>query len=163
MLNIDGMVHLSASDLVGHLNCHYLTSLDLAVTKGKLTKPSIWDPLLELLVERGALHEKSYLEHLGASGFPILRVDGIGVEPNAVGQTLNAMRSGAPIIAQGALKVGRWGGRLDVLRRVEKPSAFGTWSYEAIDTKLARETKGNTVLQLSLYSDLLTDVQKLHL
>jgi predicted RecB family nuclease len=103
----------------------------------------------------------SYLEHLEASGFPILRVDGIGIDPNAVGQTLDAMRSGAPIIAQGALKVGRWGGRLDVLRRVKKPSAFGTWSYEVIDTKLARETKGNTVLQLSLYSDLLTDVQKL--
>jgi uncharacterized protein len=161
MLNIDGMVHLSASDLVGHLNCHYLTHLDLAVAKGKLTKPFIWDPLLELLIERGALHEKSYLEHLDASGLPILRVDGIGIDPNAVGQTLHAMRSGAPIIAQGALKVGRWGGRLDVLRRVERPSAFGAWSYEVIDTKLARETKGNTVLQLSLYSDLLTDVQKL--
>ena len=30
-----------------------------------------------------------------------------------------------------------------------------------IDTKLARETKGNTVLQLCLYSDLLADKQKL--
>ncbi len=66
-----------------------------------------------------------------------------------------------PIIAQGALKIGRWGGRLDVLRRVEKPSAFGAWSYEVIDTKLARETKGNTVLQICLYSDLLADAQGL--
>ena len=41
------------------------------------------------------------------------------------------------------------------MRRVETPSALGPWSYEVIDTKLARETKGNTVLQLSLYSDLL--------
>jgi predicted RecB family nuclease len=161
MLSVDGTVHLSASDLVGHLNCHYLTNLDLAVSKGKLTKPSVWDPLLELLIERGALHEKNYLEHLEVNGFPILRVDGIGVDLNAVAQTVDAMRSGAPIIAQGALKVGRWSGRLDVLHRVEKPSAFGTWSYEVIDTKLARETKGNTVLQLSLYSDLLGDVQKL--
>jgi uncharacterized protein len=70
------------------------------------------------------------------------------------------MRNGAPIVAQGALKTGRWGGRLDILRRVEKPSTFGAWSYEVIDTKLARETKGNTVLQLCLYSDLLTDAQK---
>jgi predicted RecB family nuclease len=44
------------------------------------------------------------------------------------------------------------------LRRVERPSAFGTWSYEVIDTKLARETKGNTVLQISLYSDLLAEL-----
>lgn len=37
---------------------------------------------------------------------------------------------------------------------------MGAWSYEVIDTKLARETKGNTVLQLSLYSDLLATMQQ---
>ena len=71
------------------------------------------------------------------------------------------MRAGAPIIAQGALQAGRWGGRADILRRIEKPSDLGAWSYEVIDTKLARETKGNTVLQICLYSDLLAEAQKL--
>ena len=66
---------------------------------------------------------------------------------------------GDPIIVQGALQAGRWNGRTDVLRRVETPSQFGAWSYEVIDTKLARETKGNTVLQISLYSDLLSETQ----
>jgi predicted RecB family nuclease len=161
MLSVDGVLHLSASDLVGHLNCHYLTKLDLAVARGKLDKPSRWDPVLELLAERGALHEQSYLEHLELSGLSITRVNGIGVDPIAVEQTLDAMRSGVRIIAQGALRVGRWGGRADVLRRIEKPSELGAWSYEVIDTKLARETKGNTVLQLCLYSDLLAEAQKL--
>ena len=64
MLRVDGVVHLSASDLVGHLNCHYLTKLDLAVARGELDKPLRWDPVLEVLVERGALHEQSYLDHL---------------------------------------------------------------------------------------------------
>lgn len=118
MLSVDGVVHLSASDLVGHLNCHYLTKLDLAVAKGKLAKPSIWDPVLEILVERGALHEQSYLEHLEVNALPILRIDGVGVDTRAVAQTLDAMRAGAPIIAQGALRAGRWGGRADILRRV---------------------------------------------
>jgi hypothetical protein len=31
----------SASGLVGHLNCRYLTSLDLAVASGVLTKPFV--------------------------------------------------------------------------------------------------------------------------
>ena len=161
MLSVDGVVHLSASDLVGHLNCHYLTKLDLAVTKGKLEKPSVWDPVLELLVERGALHEQSYLDHLELNGLPILRIDGIGVDTHAVAQTLDAMRAGAPIIAQGALQAGRWGGRADILRRIAKPSDLGAWSYEVVDTKLTRETKGSTVLQICLYSDLLTHAQKL--
>jgi predicted RecB family nuclease len=161
MFTADGIVHLGASDLVGHLNCGYLTNLDLAVAKGELDKPFVWDPLLEVLAERGALHEQSYLDHLEASGPHIVRIDGIGVDMRAFAQTLDAMRSGVPVIAQGALKTGRWAGRLDVLRRIEKPSGLGTWSYEVIDTKLARETKGNTVLQICLYSDLLTDAQKL--
>jgi AAA domain len=55
---------------------------------------------------------------------------------------------------------GHWSGRADVLRRVETPSGLGAWSYEVTDTKLARETKGNTVLQLSLYSDLLATMQQ---
>jgi predicted RecB family nuclease len=161
MLSLDGVVHLSASDLVGHLNCHYLTYLDLAVVKGELPKPFVWDPLFEVLAERGTLHEQSYLEHLEASGLPVVRIDGVGFDEYSRGLTLDAMRSGASIIAQGALKAGRWGGRLDILRRIEKASAFGEWSYEVIDTKLARETKGNTVLQICLYSDLLTNTQGL--
>jgi hypothetical protein len=61
-------LHLSASDLVGHLNCRYLTTLDLQVAYGKASKPKVWDPLLKLLVERGALHEQAYVDHLKAEG-----------------------------------------------------------------------------------------------
>ena len=108
------------------------------------------------------MHEQSYLDHLTGNGFSVVRIGGVGVDNSAVASTLKAMRDGAPIIAQGALQSSRWGGRTDILRRVEKPSDLGSWSYEVIDTKLARETKGNTVLQLCLYSDLLADAQKLY-
>jgi hypothetical protein len=138
MFEIDGVMHLSASDLIGHLNCRYLTSLDLAVAKGERSKPFVWDLLLEILAERGALHEQSYLTHLDAAGFSIVKIGGIGVDESAVAATLNAMRDGVPIIAQGAVRSGSWGGRTNILRRVEKPSSLGPWSYEVIDTKLAR-------------------------
>ena len=46
-----------------------------------------------------------------------------------------------------------------MLLRVETPSVSGPWSYEVIDAKLARETKGGTVLQLCLYAELLADAQ----
>ena len=38
-------------------------------------------------------------------------------------------------------------------------AGLGAWSYEVVDTKLSRETKGGTVLQLNLYSDLVAKVQ----
>jgi predicted RecB family nuclease len=159
MLNVGGTVHLSASDLVGHLYCRYLTSLDLAVANGRLAKPFIWDPVLEVLAERGALHEQDYVDHLKTSGLSVTAIDGVGVDSNAVTQTLEAMKTGAQIIVQGALQDGHWSGRTDILRRVEKPSELGSWSYEVVDTKLARETKGSTILQICMYSELVAAAQ----
>ena len=152
-------MRLSASDLVGHLNCRHLTDLDLAVADGKLSKPHVWDPLFEILAERGALHEQSFVKHLEASGHFVTVIDGVGVDAVSVSKTSKAMRAGAEIIAQGALEADGWIGRADILRRVETPSQLGSWSYEIIDAKLARETRGGTVLQLCLYSDLLSSFQ----
>ncbi|MFX5526291.1 hypothetical protein ABTD59_18750, partial [Acinetobacter baumannii] len=61
MQKIGETLQLSAGDLVGHLNCRYLTELDLKVAHGELAKPKIWDPVLETLAERGALHEQSFI------------------------------------------------------------------------------------------------------
>lgn len=159
MFRSSGAVVLSASDLVGHLNCRHLTQLDLAVVDGKISKPRIWDPLLEVMAERGGQHERGYVDHLKASGFEISTVEGVGVDDASTLQTLKLMKTGAPIIAQGALRRGGWVGRADILRRVETPSDLGSWSYEPIDAKLARETRGGTILQLCLYSDLLSFAQ----
>src|SRR5262249_8980403 len=74
-------------------------------------------------------------------------------------ETLLLMERGAQVIAQGALGDEEWFGRPDVLRRVETPSKRWEWAYEVEDTKLAQDTKAATILQLSLYSDLLAKIQ----
>jgi uncharacterized protein len=152
---------LSASDLVGHLNCRHLTGLDIEVARGTLPKPAFWDPLLQILWERGARHEQGYVEHLKAQGLDVTVIDGVGVDDDAVAQTRTAMIEGHPIIVQGAFRLNAWVGRTDILRRIDTPSDLGAWSYEVIDTKLARETKGGTVLQLCLYAELVASVQGL--
>jgi uncharacterized protein len=152
-------LQLSASDLVGYLNCHHLTHLDAQVAAGMLAKPQVWDPSLEVLWERGAAHERAYVEHLRSRGLTVVEIEGIGIAPAQVEQTMAAMRTGAEVIVQGAFLDGVWSGRTDILLRVPKASALGDWSYEVVDTKLARETKGGTVLQLCLYSDLLASAQ----
>jgi uncharacterized protein len=150
---------LSATDLVGYLNCRYLSDLDRAVAEGARPKPKTWDPLLEVLWERGAVHEQNYLEHLKASGLDVVRIDGVDVSAEAAAATIDAMQRGVPVIVRGALASGKWSGRADILRRVEGQSWFGDWSYEPIDTKLARETKAGAILQLCVYADLLTHAQ----
>jgi len=129
------------------------------VAKGKLVEPQVWDALLKLLWERGSAHEQEYEDHLIQAGINVVSVDRATSVPDAETQTLAAMRAGAPVIVQGSFTYGGWTGRPDILRRVEVPSALGSWSYEPLDTKLARETKAGTILQLCLYCDLLRIAQ----
>jgi hypothetical protein len=71
MRSVGGHIELSSTDLIGHLSCRHLTQLDLAVARGKLQPPKVWDPLLQLLWERGLAHERSYVEHLEQQGLPV--------------------------------------------------------------------------------------------
>src|SRR5205085_11642682 len=104
MLRIGSELQLSASDLVGHLNCGHLTALDRQVAEGALEKPKIWDPLLEILQQRGAAHEAAYVDHLRASGFTVAVIEGKGIDNASVAATIEAMRSGAQIVVQAALR-----------------------------------------------------------
>ncbi len=62
------------------------------------------------------------------------------------------MRAGADVIYQGVLVEDGWHGISDFLVRTDAPSARWDWSYEAWDTKLARQSKPYFVLQLCFYS-----------
>src|SRR5215467_13975240 len=161
MKSVGKQIRLSATDLSNHLACRHLTNLDLQVARGERSAPDIAAPDLRVIQELGLRHEKRYLAHLSAQG---LTVENLGHIPHKeegrlLEETLALTERGAQVIAQGALGDGEWFGRPDVLRRVETPSKRWAWSYEVEDTKLAQETKAATILQLSLYSDLLAKIQ----
>jgi predicted RecB family nuclease len=152
-------IRLSASDLSNHLNCAHLTTLDYSVATGEMPSPSWTNPDASVLQQLGLEHERRYLNHLAELGLTTIDLRDIEPDPRAVEETLDAMKRGTAVIVQATLSNGRWIGRADVLRRVDAPSDLGSWSYEVYDCKLARETKGATVLQLSLYSDLVAMIQ----
>jgi predicted RecB family nuclease len=161
MKSVEPQIRLSGSDLSNHLACRHLTTLELQVLRGERTAPHWAAPDLRVIQELGLRHETAYLAHLSGLG---LVVENLGQmdhkeEARLLAETLALMERGAQVIAQGALSEGHWFGRPDVLRRVETPSKRWNWSYEVADTKLARETKATTILQLSLYSDLLGKTQ----
>ena len=156
-----GVLRLSATDLANHLACRHLTTLDRGAAEGVWKPPDWYRPEAALLRERGLAHERAYLAHLEKQGRRITHLEEDGDDHRGLERTLAAMFGGADVIAQAALAGGRWVGRADVLLRVERPSALGAWSYEALDAKLARETKAGAILQLCLYSDLLSEMQGL--
>jgi len=149
-------VRLSATDLSNHLACRHLTQLDLQLERCERPEPDWADPYLKRRRELGVRHEAAYLKHLEEElGLKVVRLPEKGADDELVAETLRLMTERVDVIAQGALRDGQWFGRPDVLFRVEQPSKHWNWSYEVQDTKLARETKAATILQLSQYSELL--------
>ena len=145
---------LTATDLANHLGCKHLTQLNRSVALGEIKKPDWNDPALAILAKRGAEHEKAYVGHLRNKGLSIL-----DLKNQSVDATLNAMIEGIDVITQATLIKENWLGNADILLKVEGKSKFGNWSYEVQDTKLSLYTRAATVLQLCVYTDLLTHLQ----
>ena len=156
-------LEFSASDLARHGACRHLTALDLSVARGLRPAPSYHDPAVDILAQRGLEHERRYVDGLRAQGLKVADLSELGggvPTATALAATVDAMRLGVDVVVQPALRHERWFGRPDVLRRVNSPpSRFGPFSYEVVDTKLAEETRGATILQLAVYSDLVRLVQ----
>ena len=162
---IDGRLVYSATDLVAFLECRHLANLERAVALRHLRPPFRDDPVLDRMARRGREYEARFLESLGAENLAIREIRPPDtVSPSRAVEsehaaTLQAMRDGVDVIFQAVLLGDRRLGYADFLRRVERPSDLGAWSYEVWDTKLARKPTAPAVLQISMYSDLLGRMQ----
>jgi predicted RecB family nuclease len=161
MQDNNGDVTLSPSDVTAYLACEHLTTLSLQVARHELEKPDLQNEQAELVFRKGREHEDAYLGRLGSEGKTIAR---ISLEPDldwerATRETEEAMRAGADVVYQAAFVSEGWRGVADFVMRVETPSHLGAWSYEALDTKLARHAKPAYILQLYFYSDRIGAIQ----
>src|SRR6185436_9375885 len=155
---IDGQLVSSATDLVGFLACDHLVDLELASVARLVHRPVRPDAELDVMQERGLQHEQRYLEHLKERGRQVTRLhpfEGAGSKGERLrggaAETEAAIRRGDDVIYQATFFDGRWVGHADFLVRVETESALGPWSYEIVDTKLARRTKARALLQICSY------------
>jgi len=59
----------------------------------------VWDdPLLRILLERGASHEQNYVEHLTGVGLDVIRINDVEVTNGAAAETLATMTANAAFI-----------------------------------------------------------------
>jgi predicted RecB family nuclease len=150
----------SATDIANFLACQHLTTLDRAEAAGEIARPFFADPGIELLAKLGLEHEQAYFHHLADDQrVEIFEIPSDMPWGDAVKATLGALRRGAGAVHQATFQEGQWRGRSDFLIRVEMPSALGPWSYEVVETKLARSTKARALIQLCFYSDVLSRIQ----
>ena len=78
---------------------------------------------------------------------------------NLPAAVVEAMKAGVDVLVQANLQEGQWMGYADIVLKVPGESKFGDWSYEVQDTKLAQNTRAGTILQLCLYTDLVSTLQ----
>lgn len=164
MRTIDGGLILAATDLSNFLACPHRTVLDFAAAHGRLAPPaSAVDACTRRLRERGEAHERAYLQHLRDQGLSVIEVPQDEAPEVRVKATIAALEAGADVVYQAAFAGQGWVGCADILRKVPSApgagSRLGDFHYEPYDTKLARETRGGSILQLAIYADLLGAMQ----
>jgi uncharacterized protein len=144
---------------VNFLGCRHATYLDLRDLADPVELPQR-DAATVLIFEKGIEHEKRHLAAVKARGVDVVEVPGEGFDlAERTALTREVMRAGAKVIYQAALVVPPWRGYADFLERVEEASDLGSWSYEAVDTKLPRRAKPEHVIQLASYSRLIGNEQ----
>ena len=168
---IGGDPVFAATDLVGFLACEHLVGLELAAMAGLVDRPIRLDPEIDLIAKRGLEHEARYLAGLEIDGRRVTRMDLADRDVPATARleqlraaaaaTEEAIKRGDDVIYQATFFDGRWLGLADFVVRVERPSALGGWSYEIVDTKLARHVKASALLQICSYVEQLTAIQAL--
>ena len=163
MQRLNGELLFSPSDLSGFLACEHLTQLELAVALQEGRRPSYENAYAKLLRRKGEEHEHAFLAAIRGAGHSVVEVrrDGLRDFEGGAHRTLEAVRLGVDYVYQAVFSTGGWRGVADFLERVDRPSRLGAWSYQVLDTKLARHPRPEHALQLSFYSQALEEVQGL--
>lgn len=157
-----GLLLFSPSDLGNFVACEHLTELERSVALGGRARPSVDNAFAELIQRKGMEHERAFLDALRDGGHVVTEA-GLGEARDfeaAARATAEAMRAGAAYVYQPVFVADGWRGIADFLERVERRSALGSWSYEVLDTKLARHPRPEHALQLCFYSQALGRIQE---
>ncbi|MEZ4970753.1 MAG: hypothetical protein R2814_14055 [Flavobacteriaceae bacterium] len=149
----------SPSDLSSHSSCKHLSQLNKQHARGEIADPEQYtNRVLQMLMEKGIEFEENHLREIKDQGRTVSEIS--TDDPHAEKHTIDAMKAGIDVIYQARLKEdGKWSGWADFLKKVDRPSSLGDWSYEVWDTKLANETKAGTILQIGLYSERVAQIQ----
>ena len=153
----DGQLQYYATDLANFLACKHATELDRAAAENRIKREQRNDPVLDLLIELGERHEAAVISYMKDQHKSVIELRQFE-DPDGE-KTLTAMREGIDVIVQGSLRDNPWGGRADFLLKVDHASELGAWSYEVADAKLSDSTKASAVLQLCLYTSIVSKLQ----
>ncbi|MDP1604230.1 MAG: TM0106 family RecB-like putative nuclease [Legionella sp.] len=148
----------SPTDLTQYMDSPFASWMDHLT----LTNPQVislvdeQDDMAGLLQKKGEVHEQAILASFEEQGITITNMR---TAPDAMDATRRAMQVGNPVIYQAALKLSSFQGIADFLVKVEGKSKLGDFYYEIWDTKLAKNVKPSSLIQLCCYAEMLAEIQ----
>jgi uncharacterized protein len=159
MQKINKRIVFSASDLVNFMECEHLSILDRWSLDEPLERAEDSDEA-ELVQNRGFEHEHAYLQKAQDLAASYIDIKTVGESQEAqLEATIAAMKDGVDLIYQAAFLQEPMIGYADFLKKVDKPSKLGSYSYEIIDTKLSKKSRAKFIIQLAFYAELVEGVQ----
>lgn len=143
--------YITATDLFEHWMCPHWQYFDVYADPAK-KKPR--SKFAEMLLDAGVLNEREIIGKLQLQPVPGKTFE------ERVAATIKLMHEGVDMIYQGVLMSEDLLGIPDILeKRLGRSSNFGAYYYVPIDIKSAERLSDGHKFQLSLYAELLADVQ----
>lgn len=146
------MRRITGTHVYSYVKCPHLAALDLRLSRADRRPPTEWE---EFAARRGRDFEAQYVQPLNVRA-PVYPERDFAAGAVATRELLLA---GEPLVHQAVLQVGDRLGLPDLLRRLDGASAFGDHHYEVLDVKTSGRTRGDQILQVVFYSQLLAEAQ----
>lgn len=146
------MRRITGTHVYSYVKCRHLAALDLQLARSERRASHPWE---EFAARRGRDFEDVYVAGLDAVAPAYAERD---YEAGAAATTA-LLRAGTPLVHQGVLRCEDRLGMPDLLRKVEGASELGQHHYEVIDVKTSGVTRGDQILQVVFYSQLLNELQ----
>jgi hypothetical protein len=146
------MRRLTGTHVYSYVKCPRLAALDLHLSRAERREPTEWE---EFAAKRGRDFEDAYVKDLGVvqPAYPERDFEA------GFAATQALLRDGTPLIHQAVLFVEDRLGLPDLLRKLPGASELGDHHYEVIDVKTSGRSRGDQILQVVFYSQLLALVQ----
>jgi uncharacterized protein len=146
------MRRITGTHVYSYVKCRRLAALDLYLPRSERREPMVWE---EFAARRGRDFEARYVADL-----PVVSPQYAERDFDAGAEATRALlQGGAELVHQAVLQVDDRLGLPDLLRRVVGASELGEHHYEVLDVKTSGRSRGDQILQVVFYAQLLAAVQ----
>lgn len=146
------MRRITGTHVYSYVKCPRLAALDLHLSRADRRASHPWE---EFAAQRGRDFETQYVKGLDvvAPAYPERDFEA------GAAATLALLQAGAPLLHQAVLSADDRLGLPDLLRKLPGASTLGDHHYEVLDVKTSGRSRGDQILQVVFYAQLLGSVQ----